>query len=187
MNQSSYKKAELNYGHFFQFLIGFHKPKVIVEFGILEGFSLMNMVVAGNNLPKEPNITAYDIFEKFNGNHAKPEIIEKFKNYQNVSIKEGDFFKIYKEIPNNSIDIIHIDIENTGDVYKFAVENYLNKLTLGGFMILEGGSVERDSIDWMSKYEKSKIRDFLEHHHTYNFEYITISIFPSITIIKNKV
>ena len=166
--------------------MGFHRPKVIVEFGILGGFSLMNMAAAGNNLARGPDIAAYDIFEKFEGNHAGPEIVQRFKSYPNVSIREGDFYGVYQEIPDGSVDILHVDIANDGDVYKFAVEKYMGKLRPSGLMILEGGSEERDCVDWMVRYEKPKIREFLRQNRAHNFEYVTINIFPSVTIIKAK-
>ena len=61
-------------------------------------------------------------------NGAKYEIIEKFSDYENVSINYGDFYKLYKNIDNNFQDIIHIDIANNGDVYEYAIKNYMNKL-----------------------------------------------------------
>lgn len=184
--KSSYKQTNLNYGHIFQLLVGLHRPKVIVEFGILEGFSLSHFVKAGLSMEKPPSITAYDIFDEFIGNHANLEIKEKFKDHPNVSIKKGNFFEIYKETPDCSIDILHVDIANDGKVYEFAVQNYMRKLSPKGIMILEGGSKERDEVDWMKKYDKVKIRDFLERHTELNFDYIILEAYPSVTIIRRK-
>jgi hypothetical protein len=54
-----------------------------------------------------------------------------------------------------------------------------------GVMILEGGSEARDNVDWMDKYNKKKIKPYLD---SISGDYIihTINKFPSITIIKNK-
>ena len=184
--KSSYGEAKLNYGHIFQLLVGIYQPKVIVEFGVLEGFSLLNMVQAGNSLPRKPIITTYDIFDKFNGNHAEPEIREMFKEFDNVTIKEGDFFEVHKEIPERSIDLLHIDIANDGGIYQFAVEKYLSKLTPEGIMVLEGGSQARDEVGWMIKYNKPKIAEYLQGNFTHNFDFITVNIFPSLTVIRPK-
>ena len=183
-SKSSYTKSVLNYGHIFQLLVGLYQPKVIVEFGILGGFSLSNFVMAGDSMKIKPSITAYDIFDKFNGNHANLEIHEIFKNNENVKILEGDFFETYRDIPDQSIDILHIDIANDGLIYKFAVENYMRKLSPKGIMILEGGSQERDEVEWMIKYNKPKIQDYLENNLKNGFNYIIMNKFPSVTIIS---
>jgi len=185
--KSSYKQTSLNYGHIFQLLVGLNRPKVIVEFGILEGFSLSNFIMGGFGMPNPPSITAYDIFEEFVGNHATPDIKEKFKDHPNVSIKKGDFFEVYKEIIDFSIDLLHIDIANDGKVYEFAVKNYMRKIASKGIMILEGGSEERDEIEWMKKDEKIKIKDFLKRHTELDFDYVTMEAFPSVTIIRRKI
>ena len=109
---------------------------------------------------------------------------ELFKEYKNVEISYGDFFKLHDIIIDNSIDMIHIDIANNGYIYEYAIKNYIPKLTSGGIMILEGGSNERDEVEWMIKYNKPKINPVLQKYsNLYNIK--TIGSFPSITIIKN--
>ena len=79
-------------------------PKKIVEVGILEGFSLKCFAESSN---LNTIIQAYDIFDNFNGNHAKKdELISTFEKYNNVTINYGDFYEVHKSISN--IDIIHI-------------------------------------------------------------------------------
>ncbi len=174
--KSSYKN-DLSYKELLESIIFLKKPKKIIEFGVLEGFSLK--IFAQD---KDCQIEAYDIFEEFNGNGAKENIRELFKNYPNVKINYGDFYKKHIEIEDNSLDILHIDIANNGEVYKFAVENYLKKLKKDGLMILEGGSRERDSVEWMIKYKKEKINPYLK---SLNLDYKTFGKIPSITLIKN--
>ena len=82
-------------------------------------------------------------------------------------------------------DIIHIDIANNGDTYEFAINNYMNKLKKDGIMILEGGSEERDNVNWMTKYNKPKIRTIINKYLDV-YDIYTLDKFPSITIIKNK-
>lgn len=174
--KSSYNN-NLSYKELLENIIFLKNPKKIIEFGILEGFSLK--IFAQN---KNCKIIAYDIFEDFNGNGAKEDIKKEFKDYSNVEIYYGDFYKKYKEIQNYSLDILHIDIANNGEVYKFAIENYLKKIKKGGLMILEGGSIERDEVNWMIKYKKKKIIPYLK---TLNLNYKTFGKIPSITLIIN--
>ena len=174
MNSSYINSVE--YKDIFDTILYLNKPKNILEIGILDGYSL-ELFAKYNN---ETKIKAYDIFEEFNGNHAKKnKLIEEFSEYSNVEINYGDFYELHKKI--DSYDIIHIDIANNGDVFNYAIENYLPKLSEKGVMILEGGSEERDDVEWMIKYNKPKINPVIQK---YNLK--VLGTFPSITIVKNK-
>ena len=177
---SSYKK-KIDFGDIISTITFLKNPKKIVEFGILEGFSLMKFVENSN---KTTSIDAYDIFEKFNGNHAvKDKLDSIFNQYTNVNIQEGDFYEGFKEYPDKSIDILHIDIANNGEIYEFVFNNYVQKIADNGVILLEGGSETRDNIEWMIKYNKPKIQPVLEKYkHKYNIK--VIGAFPSITMIS---
>lgn len=158
--------------------------KTVVEFGILNGHSLQTMC---DNSPPDCKFYAYDIFDEFNGNHADCNIItEKFKDKPNVSISYGDFYNKPEYIQHN-IDVLHVDIANNGDVYEFAVNNYLDLLSPTGIMILEGGSARRDQVEWMSKYNKrcmAPVIDMLRATRP-DLTIVIIGEFPSLTIIQH--
>ena len=155
-------------------------PRSIVEIGILDGLSLKCFADSSS---KDTVIQAYDIFEEFNGNHADKETLTtSFECYNNVSINYGDFYKIHSDI--NNIDIIHIDVANDGDVYEYAIKHYLPKLSEKGILIMEGGSVERDNVGWMTKYNKPKIQPVITRYDKVH-SIKTIGKFPSFTIIKH--
>ena len=177
--KSSYNNS-ITYKEIIDGIIFVKNNKKIVEFGILEGLSLTSFVE--NSVPT-CQINAYDIFEEFNGNSAnKKQLLEQFSKYKNVNIEYGDFYNKYKDIIDNSIDIIHIDIANNGETYEYAINNYISKLTKNGIMIIEGGSEERDNIEWMNKYNKPKIKQVIEKYsNKYTFK--TIGNIPSITLI----
>lgn len=172
---SSYEKN--NFKDIFESIILIKKPNLIVEFGILNGFSLDCWEKANCK------VEAYDIFEKFNGNHSKRNIVDKYKNNPNIKIGELDFYDSYDKFDDNSIDILHVDIANTGDTYKYAVNFFTRKLKSDGIMILEGGSEERDNVGWMKKYNKTPIKKFLTNS---CLKYKTINKFPSCTIIPKQ-
>jgi predicted O-methyltransferase YrrM len=180
--RTSYSKVDLTYGDLLDSITFIINPKKIVEIGILDGYSLKYFV---SNSDKNTIIKSYDLFEDFNGNHAYKDIIEKFKDHSNVSIHYGDFYKINKSIENN-IDIIHIDIANNGDVFEYAIQNYLPKLSPNGILILEGGSYERDNIEWMNKYGKPKIQPILDKYKD-SMQIKTVGVLPSITFIQNTI
>ena len=179
---SSYKN-NLSYKDIFSTLCFIKNPCVVVEFGILDGYSLKQITEHTNNNCK---IYAYDIFDEFNGNSAnKKDLINKFSKHKNVLIDYGDFYKKFNEIDDNSIDILHVDIANNGDVVDFVFNNYVNKVKKGGIIILEGGSKERDCIEWMNKYNKPQINPVLKKY-SKEYNMLTIGNIPSITIIKIK-
>ena len=113
---SSYNNT-VTFGNIISTITFMQQPKKIVECGILEGYSLSKFIETSS---KQTSIDAYDIFDKFNGNHAiKDKITEQFSPYKNVTIDYGDFYNVLKTYPDKSIDILHIDIANNGDVYEF--------------------------------------------------------------------
>ena len=179
--RSSYLSKDLNYGDLIGNLTFSLNPKKIVEIGILDGYSLDKFI---KNSSSETIVKAYDLFDDFTGNHAIKEVLEeRFTNYPNVEIRKGDFYNLHDSIEND-IDIIHIDIANTGDIFEYAIKHYLSKLSENGVLILEGGSSERDDVEWMHKYNKSPIRPLIERYSN-NLKIKTIGKFPSITFIKN--
>jgi glucosamine-phosphate N-acetyltransferase len=180
--RSSYKSADISYADVFSFITVALRPKTIVEFGVLDGYTLNIMV---NNSEPDTSITAYDIFEEFNGNHAdrQSESLAKFSHI----VKYGDFYTKYTELTDNSIDLLHIDIANNGDTYLFAVEHYLDKLTDCGIMILEGGSLTRDNVEWMNKYNKPKIQPVIDQLNTrLDITLNVLGSLPSITMITRN-
>jgi predicted O-methyltransferase YrrM len=177
--RSSYL-SNVNFGDIFQTIIKMKNPKRIVEFGILDGFSLDVFAKYSSN---DCVIEGYDIFEEFNGNKpCKKSLHEKFSKYDNVTIDYGNFYNCIDKFDDNSIDIIHIDIANTGDVYEFAIENYVKKIKKDGLMILEGGSKDRDNVEWMTKYNKSPIVPIIEKYKS-KYNIFTIDKHPSMTMI----
>jgi len=174
---SSYSKN--NYDSVFKALVFSLNPKKIVEIGILNGFSLEAMA---SSTDAGCDIYAYDLFENYTYNAPSyDQIKSKFSHYKNVTIKKADFKQIYKFHADDSIDILHVDVSNNGDTYEFCLDKYMPKVSQGGIMTLEGGSKERDEIDWMQKFNFPKIQPILK-----KIEHATCILepFPSLTIIK---
>lgn len=183
---SSYNTTGLSFCNMFQVIIGSISPKKVVEFGILKGYSLATFAEFCSN---DCQIDAYDIFEKFNGNGANREELEgRFGECANVNIGELDFYKGYEKYGDGDIDILHIDITNNGDVYKFAIENYLQKISSDGVIIFEGGSEERDNVEWMKKYRKPSIVSYLNKLREERKDLVVtvVELFPSMTLIRRR-
>lgn len=176
-----------HYGTLFKALIRTHQPKTIVEFGILDGYSLDRFLeeIEGSFLfgdyPGPVTVRAYDIFDDFPYHAASSSIAA---HYPGV-VQYGDYYKLPVQYESNSIDLLHIDIANDGDVYRFFFEHWLDKLSPSGFALIEGGSAERDVHDWMVKYNKPKIRPVLEHYRN-DCDIFVFEPFPSVTMVKKR-
>lgn len=175
--KSSYIENRLD--HVFRTLCAVIKPKSIVEFGILDGYSLKTFIESTDD---DCNITACDLFDEFPYNAANWDTINE-KYGDKATIKKMNFYQGPMYIIDNSVDIIHIDIANDADVFKFAIDNYLPKIKDGGALVFEGGSKERDEVYWMNDYNKPKINPYLESIKD-EYDITIIEDFPSVTIIK---
>ena len=182
---SSYKNKDLSFKDVLQTITATINPKIVVEYGILDGYSLNTFV---QHSQSDCQFFAYDIFEKFVGNGARKEVLDgRFDQYSNVHIANGDFFDAPVILEDGTVDILHIDIANNGDVYEFAVTNLLSKLSEHGVMILEGGTAARDEVEWMSKFNKRAINPYLLSLQTSDSVSVNIiGNFPGLTIIKKK-
>ena len=173
----------VNFGDIIRAVTFVVAPRDIMEIGILDGFSLS---VFCESRPSGAIVEGYDIFDDFCGNHASfDHLQDKFAGVSGCSIVRGDFYEVFKKKANRSIDIIHIDIANDGDIFRFAFNNYMPKLREGGALLLEGGSEQRDQVDWMIRYSKPPINPVVRELSSY-YDIQIIGNMPSLTIAKRK-
>lgn len=170
-----------NYKHIFRYYASLIKSPTIVEIGILDGYSLSALSEGADT---HARIFAYDLFNQYPYNSANyNKIVDKFKDDDRVTINNGNFYDPI-DIPNQT-DILHVDISNTARTYKFCIEKYWNQLSDNGVCIMEGGSSDRDSVDWMLKYNMPPIKPYLDS--LQDIDFITFNPWPSLTIFfKNK-
>lgn len=172
-----------NFKQDFKSIIEEVKPKLIVEFGIGNGYSMEAFIDFAS---EDCNIHVYDLFEEFQYNHADyKEIKNRFCERKNVDIQKLDFYKGVERYKDDTIDLLHIDIANDGDVYEFAVNNWFSKVSENGVMVLEGGSHQRDNVYWMIQFKKRKINPYLLKIYN-DYDINIIEKYPSMTIIKRK-
>lgn len=159
---SSY--AENNIGKNLKEIVLNYKPKKIIEFGVLNGYSTVHMAEGLKEIG-DGHLFAYDLWEKYQYKHStKEKVFENLKKYKvenYVSLKDDDIFDWIEKKEN--FDLIHIDISNDGEkikkIYDALKANENNKNSI---MLFEGGTKERDEIEWMKKYNKQKIYPLLE-------------------------
>lgn len=193
--ESSYRKNEY-WKYLFNFVVN-NTPECIVEFGILYGYSLFTFAEALKYNEKyldSPGIVlGVDLFEKYEYNHASSSIAVELKNnmYDHVVALYACHaydFKYNLNSLSEKVDMMHIDISNTGDTLKHMLLEYYPYLQQDGYVLFEGGTEERDNIEWMIKYNKVPIRSIFndsEVMEKYNVVDI-IEDFPSMTILRKK-
>ena len=195
--KSSYLKN--NYGDVFFTLIEAFRPMKCVELGVLNGYS---SIAIGNGLKhnhkhkrngEQPgHLDAYDLWNDYPFQHSDMNVVqrtletEEVSNY--VTLFKGDAFECWKAYENRSIQFLHIDISNTGEILRKIIKLWDHKMQCGGIIVFEGGSKERDEFDWMTKYDKEKIRPELFSNKIINSNYVygIYHKFPSLTVLLKK-
>ena len=129
------------------------KPKKIIDFGLLYGYSTVCLAqgVRDNGFGE---IIGYDLFEDYQYKNSIKDIVEYNLQYYNlneyVTLIKKDFNKWLEEMED--FDLLHLDISNNGKIINKIYKKYPTKKIL-----FEGGVKERDNIEWMKIYNNKKI------------------------------
>lgn len=127
------------------------KPSKVIEFGTLDGYSACCIGQALHELGRG-HLFSYDLWDDYDFNHGELSKTQYNLNYYGVqkyvTLLHGDFFYWDYE----PADLYLIDISNNGDIIKYACEKIK-----GGVIMFEGGTEERDNIEWMKTYNKTPI------------------------------
>ena len=186
---SSYKKN--NYSEVFYSIVREFQPNIAVELGILDGYSTC-AIAKGIKDNKFGKLESYDLFEDYPYKHGIQEEVQKMINKRDlqdsVSLFKGDAFEVYDKYDNNSLLFLHVDISNDGDIISKILELWNSKIDVGGQIIFEGGTEERDNIEWMKKYNRSSIKQEIETNTILNTCYVygTYLKFPGLTVCLKK-
>jgi len=192
--KSSYEKN--NYGKIFELMMRSYQPRLVVELGVLHGYSLIHMA-KGLQFNKEHfglcgHIDAYDLWDNYEYNHGDMNDVQMSINNEGLSefvtLNKMDAYEVYKKYDRRSVYILHVDISNTGETVRKIVEQWNDKMVHDGIILLEGGSVERDNVDWMIKYNKPSIREEVNTNEIIDKFYLvgTFNKFPSLTMLYKK-
>ena len=174
---------EINgYGDLFYSLVKLVRPKKIVELGVKAGYSTYFMAKALKEIGSG-NIDAYDLWEEYQFHSCKKsEAEENLKEFNGIiNLYQQDVTGIEKNYEN--VDILHIDLGNHGEILDNVLLPWISKIN--SFVIIEGGSEERDKVDWIKKYNKTPLNEWFEKNKD-RIEKFTFSPFPSLTLIKPK-
>ena len=180
-----------NYGEVFYNIVARFAPAIAVELGVLDGYSTFH-IARGIKKNKFGYLNSYDLWEDYLYKHGSKEEVEKMlidegvKDY--VTLYKEDAFKVYQKYTDNTIHLLHVDISNDGKVLYRIMQNWDSKMVYGGVILFEGGSEERDNVEWMVKYNKRSIKKELESNEIIKEKYIfgTYLKFPSLTMLLKK-
>lgn len=188
--ESSY--VENNFGEVFYNTLLAHKPFCAVELGSLHGYSMYHIARAlkENSLFHQVHghLNAYDLWEDYPYNHGSLSQVEALlkekKLDEFVSLFKADAFEVYKEYEDNSVEFLHVDISNTGEIFNKIFDQWDSKICCRGLFLFEGGSEERDQVEWMIKYNKTPIRPAILEHSEFNrrYDYGIYLKFPSLMV-----
>jgi predicted O-methyltransferase YrrM len=174
------------FSDFISATVRYVKPQVCVELGTYAGFSAfcIGQALLDN---MRGTLDCYDLWEQYPYNHVSKQ--DALNNLVGLPIKlhSTDAFEVFKLYPDNSVDFMMVDISNDGSTYLRILEDWFPKLTVGATVLLEGGSKERDEVEWMKKYNKVPIQSVLHKSVIADGYYLTnIGGFPSMTVARRK-
>lgn len=162
----------------------------ILELGVLDGYSTLFLGLAAKGY--NGSVVSVDIFESYPYNHADEQEtrarIARAGLASAVTIDRTLAENFVQICQHEAYDVVHVDISNDGDIFFWAICKVVPLLKIGGIMIFEGGSAERDQVDWMKKYNKRPINSLLACGEADcmwpDLKISVIDIFPSITIVE---
>jgi len=153
------------------------KPNKVIEFGCLYGYSTVAIGMALKQLG-QGQLICYDLWEDYKYKHSTInqtiQNVDKYEISQYVKFIKMDFNDWI--INPEPFDLMHLDISNTGDI----ILNAYKSLPEGSIVMFEGGSEERDNIEWMNKYNATPINSV---KNITNYQILNNN-FPSLSIFK---
>jgi len=182
--QSSY--IAHGYGSFFYALIRVLRPACAVECGLFQGYSLLSAGAALRD-NRAGKIDGYDLFEAYPYRHADREQLARQVTASGlddvVHLHSRDADSVHTVC--DSVDYLHVDVSNNGDTYRRVFAQWSPKVRQ--VILLEGGSVERDQVEWMRRYDKPAIVPALAGlERAYpGWSFNVLQPFPSLTIACN--
>lgn len=178
---SSYE--ENNYGELFYSLMRIYEPEKVVELGTLAGYTAYHMA-RGLKANGKGTLDCYDLWEEYEFYSVpKSEAEENLHEFNDIiRLHQRDAIGVEKNY--KTVDILHVDLSNEGGILEQIVPVWIDKVRQ--LIIIEGGSRQRDQVDWMINYKKAPIKKWLEDfcRERGDIQYLTIEPFPSVTLIK---
>lgn len=189
--RSSY--IEHHYGNVLKTTVVGLKPTSFVELGVLDGYSTLHIARGLQEIDRlygiKAVLDAYDLFGTYefkHGDQAEVQaMLEREGVAQYVKLIQGDAYEAYQHYDDGRVEFLHVDISNTGETVRRIMEQWHSKICGRGVILFEGGSEERDQVEWMTKYGKEPIKPELDRNPFIKERYMrgTYFPFPSMTML----
>ena len=187
--RSSY--IENGYDEIFTAIVRGFQPSIAIEIGVPDGYSLC-AIAEGVKHNRFGHVYAYDLFEDYQFNHGSKEVVEEILKERGLSsyvtLNKEDAYSVHNHYGTRDVHFLHVDISNNGNTVNRIMELWDSKIPYGGIICFEGGTVERDNISWMIKYDKPPIKQAIETDPILNSKYVycTYLDFPGLTVCLKK-
>lgn len=171
------------YGHFFYALARTISPKNCVELGVLQGFSLLSVAAALRD-NGEGCIQGLDLFEDYPHRHARHADVKSHVRACGLEswsgTTKGDAIPAHENY--KELDYLHVDLSNDGDTYRFVFRHWAGKVRRA--IVMEGGSADRDRVEWMIKHGKAPIVPAIDEIRRAHPEWslFVLAPYPSLTV-----
>jgi predicted O-methyltransferase YrrM len=167
--ESSYRANDL--GKTLYDLVIKYKPKKVIEYGTLNGYSAVAIAMALEE-NGQGKLYSYDLWGKYEYKHTSMDVawknVKKYGLSHRVVLQYGDFWRMRPQ----KCDMVHFDLSNDG----LKVQKAISKLKeISPVIVFEGGSIERDNVEWMKTYKRLPINDCGVKYKALN------PLFPSIS------
>lgn len=191
---SSY--AQHNYADVFKAIVSAFQPVKCIELGVLEGYSTIAIAKGlKENAEKggaRGHVHGYDLFDEYKYRNSSMQNAQANVDIAGVT----DFVTLHKssaadvapEHEDGSVSLLHIDLSNCGDTVRWAMEQWDQKMVHGGIILFEGGTEERDQVEWMVKYNRKPMKPEMETNPIIerNYVFATYMKFPGLTCLLKK-
>lgn len=191
---SSY--AQNNYAEVFKAIVSAFQPVRCVELGVLEGYSTVAIAQGlKENFEKggaQSRVDGYDLFDEYKYRKASIHIAQQHlidAGLTDFAVLHqqaaGEVSQLYED---GSVHLLHIDLSNCGDTIDWTMNEWDRKMAHNGIILFEGGTEERDNVEWMLKYGRRSIKAALESNPVITEKYVfaTYMKFPGLTCLLKK-
>lgn len=169
--QSSYAANDLG-RTIYDFIVE-TKPRKVVEYGALYGYSAAAIAQALRDIGDGGKLVSYDLWEAYSHRHGTID----GARYNIASLGLSNFVEFrHGKLGDRSLedfDLLHLDISNDADKLQEAIALF------DGPILFEGGSRERDEVPWMLEHGRRPMVGSCDYK-------ILDWRFPSISLYEGK-
>jgi hypothetical protein len=198
---TSYSKPDVdssfsanNLGESIYSCVKLFRPTCVIELGALGGYSSISILQALSSFQHDAQLFTYDLFEDYPYNNiSQDKYISNLARHSHTydqsikhTIQKLDVISNINQIIERhkfrdpSRTMLFVDISNTADNLSLIFDANIYSFPV----LFEGGTKERDNVEWMIKYNKTPISFLCQGSHAYT---IVDHSFPGLSLYCPKI